>query len=216
MVFQHRISYYRSRFTYNFWSSNSKCIPEAYFSVLVPLLPFFWLSCWKTMLLLITTYPFTRHRSPYTPTVNTMPSSYAINVIYFLLNYTFTVKLHWNSDVFNQSFVISPRTGVLHACLSSKRRNLTTVASGEGVLFRIRLKDYNSGLIIWETKWGWISSYDFGYRRLCRLTALFQLTSTFNTTYTDTPQPLSEDLFTIFFSRNGVAPMEIRSHDAEV
>ena len=49
--------------------------------------------------------------------------------------------------------VISPRSGVLHACLSPKWQNLTTLASGEkGVLFRIRLKDYNSGLIIWETK----------------------------------------------------------------
>ena len=56
-------------------------------------------------------------------------------------------------DVFNQRFVISQKSGVLHACLSQKRQNLTTLASGEkDFLFSNRLKDYNAGLIIWEIK----------------------------------------------------------------
>ena len=56
-------------------------------------------------------------------------------MIYFLLplhrNMLNMLNLHWNGDVFNQGFVISPRTGVLHACLSPKRQTLTTLASGE-------------------------------------------------------------------------------------
>ena len=36
------------------------------------------LSCWKIMVFLITTNPFTRYRSPYTPAVNKMPSFYAM------------------------------------------------------------------------------------------------------------------------------------------
>ena len=64
------------------------------------------------------------------------------------------LNIHWNDDLFNQRFVISPRTGVLDACLSSNRQNLINLASGEKILFlfRIRLKDYKSGLIILETK----------------------------------------------------------------
>ena len=63
------------------------------------------------------------------------------------------LNLHWNSDVFNRRFVISPRTGVLLACLSPKWQNLTILASEEKrFLFRISFKDYNSGQIIWETK----------------------------------------------------------------
>ena len=61
--------------------------------------------------------------------------------------HSYMLNLHWNGNVFNQ------RTGVLHACLLPKRQNITTLALGEkDILFRIRLKDYNSGLIIWETK----------------------------------------------------------------
>ena len=45
------------------------------------------------------------------------------------------LNLHWNGDVFNQRFVISPWTGVLHACLSPKRQNPTTFASGEKRIF---------------------------------------------------------------------------------
>ena len=37
MFFQHRISYYRSRLTYDFRSCYGKCVPEIYFSILVPL-----------------------------------------------------------------------------------------------------------------------------------------------------------------------------------
>ena len=38
----------------------------------------------------------------------------------------------WHGDIlFNKRFVISPRSGVLHACLSPKQQNLTTLASGE-------------------------------------------------------------------------------------
>ena len=57
------------------------------------------------------------------------------------------LNLHCNGDVFNQRFVTSPRTELLHACLSPKQQNLTTLASGEkGFLFRIRLNDYNKRL----------------------------------------------------------------------
>ena len=35
MIVQHRISYYRSRLMYDFWSSYGKCVPVAYFSILV-------------------------------------------------------------------------------------------------------------------------------------------------------------------------------------
>ena len=63
------------------------------------------------------------------------------------------LNLHWNGDVFNQGFVIFSRTGVLHACLSPKGQTLTTLAAGEKLfLFRVHLKDYNPGRIIWETK----------------------------------------------------------------
>ena len=62
------------------------------------------------------------------------------------------LNLYLKGGVFNQRFVISPRTGVVYACLSLKRQNLTTLASIEKLfLFRIRLNNYNSGLIILET-----------------------------------------------------------------
>ena len=47
----------------------------------------------RNTVFLITTYPFTRHRSPYTPAVNKMPSSCTMAKewdIFFLLNYTVT------------------------------------------------------------------------------------------------------------------------------
>ena len=59
------------------------------------------------------------------------------------------LNLYWNDDVFNQGFVISPRTGILHAFMSPKRQNLTTRTSGEKLfLFHIHLKDYYSNLIV--------------------------------------------------------------------
>ena len=55
--------------------------------------------------------------------------------------------LYWNGNVFNERFVFYPRTGVLHAFLLPRRQNLTTFASGEKwFLFRIRFKNYKSGL----------------------------------------------------------------------
>ena len=57
-----------------------------------------------------------------------------------------------NGNVLNQRLVTSPRTGILHVCLSLKRQNLTTLASGEktisvphslqGLLFRSDFMGY--------------------------------------------------------------------------
>ena len=54
-------------------------------------------------------------------------------------------NLHWNGDAFNQKFVISQRTPVLHACLSPKRQNLTTLASEKMVFIPYLL----TGLPVW-------------------------------------------------------------------
>ena len=79
--------------------------------------------------------PFNHHRSPYTPAVNKMPSFCAMEKrIWYIIFWTTQLPI-WNGDVFNQRFVISPKTGILHACLSPKRQNLTTLASGEKRLF---------------------------------------------------------------------------------
>ena len=104
----------------------------------------------------ITTYPFSRHRSLYALPVTKMPSFctmakecdiFSFELHNNMLTVTATVMY------FNQRFVISSRAGVLHACLSPKRQNLIAIASGEKrFLFRIRLKDYHSGLIICKTK----------------------------------------------------------------
>ena len=65
----------------------------------------------------------------------------------------FSFELHsktfTDGDVSNQRFV---RTGDLHACLSPKQQNRTTIAFGVIYLFPSRLKDYNIGLIICESK----------------------------------------------------------------
>ena len=96
----------------------------------------------KTQVFSITTYPFTRHRSLYVPAINKMPSFCAmakecdLHVFSFELHSNRPMlSLHRNGGVFNQRFVIFPRTGVLHACLSPKRQNLTILASGEKCYF---------------------------------------------------------------------------------
>ena len=48
-----------------------------------------------------------------------------------------------------------------------------------------------------------------------KMSALIQLTPTFNATYTDSPQPPLEELLTIFFSQYRVARVEISSRDVE-
>ena len=109
----------------------------------------------KTMVFTITTYPFTNHNSPYVPAVYKM-SNFCAMIKEYMFSFELhsnMLNLHWNGDVFNKGSVISPRTEVLHACLSPNRQNLITLASGEKwLLFRIRSKDYNTSLIIWETK----------------------------------------------------------------
>ena len=48
-------------------------------------------------------------------------------------------NLHRNGDVFNQRFVMSPRTGVLHACLSPQTAKSGHLCNGrEIILFRIQ------------------------------------------------------------------------------
>ena len=146
---QYHILFYRPRFTYDFCSSYDKCVPTPIFSSSVIST---FLSCWKAMVFSITTYPFTRHRSPYISAVNKMPCFFAMakecNIFSFELHSNM-LNLHWNGDVFNQKFVISPRTGILYACPSPYRQNLTTLALGEKwFLFLICLEDYNSSLII--------------------------------------------------------------------
>ena len=68
----------------------------------------------------------------------------------------FSFELHsktfTDGDVSNQRFVIFPRTGDLHTCLSPKQQNQTTIAFGVIYLFPSRLKDYIIGLIICESK----------------------------------------------------------------
>ena len=141
---------------------------------------------------------------------------FAIIGIYILLNYTVTCLTFTETIVylFNQGFVISPRTGVLHACLSvTKLQNLTTLASGENLfLFRIHLKDYKSGLITWENKWEVeLNRPILVISDRAKMSALFQLTHTFKATWADSPQPHAEDRLTIFFSQHGVARVEISS-----
>ena len=92
-------------------------------------------SCRNSMVFLITAYLFTRHRSPYTPVVNKMPNFCTMakecDIFSFELH-SYMLNFRWIGEmVFNQRFVISLRTGVLHACLSPKRHNLTTLASWE-------------------------------------------------------------------------------------
>ena len=70
----------------------------------------------------------------------------------YILNYVHSnmLNFHWNGDVSKQRFVISPRTEILHAWLSPKSDNLASWKND--FLFCIFLKDYNSSLIICETK----------------------------------------------------------------
>ena len=112
----------------------------------------------------ITIYPFSRHRSPYASApVNKMPSFCAMakecDIFSFELHSNM-LNHHWNGDIFNRRFVISPSTCVLHICLSPNRQNLTTLASGEICLF--------------------VLYYTPGDR--AKTSALFQLTPTFNAT----------------------------------
>ena len=90
------ISYFILLVTFWVWlriKLRQMCVPEASFSILVLLLPLFFLSCWNTMVFWITTYPFARHRSPYAPAVNKMPSSCAITKTrLFKYIETFTTK----------------------------------------------------------------------------------------------------------------------------
>ena len=92
---------------------------------------------WNTMLkkniiFSITTYPFTRHPALYALSVNKMPSFCTMakecDIFSFELHSNM-LNRHSHGDVRNQRFVISPRSGVLHACLSLKRQNLTTLVS---------------------------------------------------------------------------------------
>ena len=110
------------------------------------------------MVFSITTYPFTGHYSPYVPAINKMPSYCVMAKECNTFSFELHSNLHWNGDVFNQRFVISPRTRVLHACLSPKWQNLTTLASGKNwFLFRICLKDYN---LVWlQGRLNWRLNY---------------------------------------------------------
>ena len=81
------------------------------------------------------------------------------------------LNLHWNGDLFNQRFVISPRTEELHACLSPKWQNLTTLASEEKwFLFRNQLQFRSDYMGYWIT--GWITSPYLGYRQSCQNVSL--------------------------------------------
>ena len=86
---------------------------------------------------------------------------------------------HCHGDVVNQRFVISPRTGALLACLSPKRQNLTTLASGEK---RIFVPYSLKGLQFRSDYIGEVELHrpilDIGDR--AKMSALFQLTPTFN------------------------------------
>ena len=66
------------------------------------IIPFFILFCWKTLVFLITFYPFTRHHSPYIPAINKMPSLCAMakecDIFSFELHSNM-LKLHWNCNV---------------------------------------------------------------------------------------------------------------------
>ena len=146
----------------------------------------YWCIDWKNMVISNTTYPFTHNCSPYVPAVNKMPSLCAIakecDIFSFELHSNM-LNLHWNGDVFNQEFVISPRTGVLHACMSPKRQNLIILASGEKwFLFRIRLKGNNSGLIYGRQNKVELHRPILDIIDCAKMSALFQLTPTFNAT----------------------------------
>ena len=130
---EHRISYYRSRLMYDFCSSFGKSAPEANITILGPLLPFLNIvlveKSWSSILPLIPLLAnaLLTHR----PSIKCLVSvQWQKNAIHFLFNYTVTIKLG-----FNKRAVISPRTGVLHACLSLKRQKLSTFASGEKWFF---------------------------------------------------------------------------------
>ena len=88
------------------------------------------------MVFAITTYPFTR--SVYALPVNKMPG-YCIMAkecdIFSFEVYSNMLNRHVHGGVFNQRFVISPKTGVLYACLSPKRQNMTSLGSGEKGIF---------------------------------------------------------------------------------
>ena len=106
---------------------------------------------------------------------------------------------HCHGDVLNQRFVISPRTGVLHACLSPEQQNQTTLASEE------KAKDYNSGLIIRETK------LKVELHR-AKISVLFS-TDTHLQRYLNQLSATTSRRSFLFFSQQGVARVEICSHD---
>ena len=132
------------------------CSWSLFFNPCVIITVFLYFLLKKNMVFSITTYPFTRRCSPYAPAINKMPSFCAMakecNIVSFELCSNM-LNSQWNGDVFNQWFVISPRTRVLHVCLPPKQQTLSILASGENwFLFNVCLKNYNSGLITWGTK----------------------------------------------------------------
>ena len=130
---------------------------------------------------------------------------------------------HYNGDVFNQRLVISPRTGIFHACLSLKRQILTTLASGEKKKKKKKKKKKND----FCSKLASRTTIPFRlYGRLCKglnYTARFLISAImpkcqpyFNghlpsSSLKRISAITSEDLLTIFFSQHGVARVEISS-----
>ena len=115
-----------------------------------------WSVVWNTVLknrgLLNHHLSFTHTSSPYTPSVNKMPSFCAMakkcNIFSFELHSNI-LNLHWNGDVFNKRFVISPRTGVFSCLAVTKTAKSDHPCIRRWFLFCICLKD---GLIKWEIK----------------------------------------------------------------
>ena len=113
----------------------------------------FFLACWKTMVFSITHLSLYSSPLSVPNTINKMPNFCAMakecNIFSFELHSNM-LNLHWKGHVW---YAIPPRTGDLQACLSSKRQIWPPLHREKNdFLFHMRLKDYNSGLIIWESQ----------------------------------------------------------------